>query len=229
MLNEIENLTTVLENLNTLFIFKTRESIFTHTNDATARLAGYKTAEELIGKTDYDVKCDAQKYADLFRAQDREAFNLGMLNTIDIMKYCDAGLKILFTSRKTFQTQNGLTHLCSTAIELPPMILGEVYKNNFIFGKTGSFQIINEIKKEEIHLSRRETQCIFFLLRGRSAKETASILNLSYKTVEDHIEKIKCKLNCSKKSELFDKAFHLGIHQYIPQDICYLSGILPSF
>jgi steroid delta-isomerase-like uncharacterized protein len=55
-------------------------------------------------------------------------------------------------------------------------------------------------------LTKRERECLECLLRGKTAKETATILGLSPRTVESYIETIKRKLKCSNKGELFSTA-----------------------
>lgn len=55
-------------------------------------------------------------------------------------------------------------------------------------------------------LSTRERQCLELLLQGKTAKETATILILSHRTVESYFENIKKKLKCSNKGQLFSKA-----------------------
>lgn len=55
-------------------------------------------------------------------------------------------------------------------------------------------------------LSLRERQCLRCLLDGKTAKETAAIYKLSYRTVESHFEKIKQKLKCTYKRDLFSLA-----------------------
>ncbi len=55
-------------------------------------------------------------------------------------------------------------------------------------------------------LSRRERECLEFLLQGKTAKETAATLALSHRTVESYFENIKKKLNCSNKGQLFSTA-----------------------
>ena len=55
-------------------------------------------------------------------------------------------------------------------------------------------------------LSQRERQCLRCLLEGKTAKETAAIYNLSPRTVESHFEKIKQKLKCTSKRDLFSAA-----------------------
>ena len=55
-------------------------------------------------------------------------------------------------------------------------------------------------------LSQRERQCLRSLLDGKTAKETAVIYKLSSRTIESHYEKIKQKLKCTNKRDLFSVA-----------------------
>lgn len=61
-------------------------------------------------------------------------------------------------------------------------------------------------------LSRREKEVLDQLLNGGSARFTASTLNLSRRTVEHHIERIKDKFGCNTKDELIKKSRHLGLN-----------------
>ena len=54
------------------------------------------------------------------------------------------------------------------------------------------------------------------MIRGKTAKEIAVILNLSPRTIEHHIENIKIKTNSDSKSELIDKMF---LHVLRPRQI----------
>ena len=65
----------------------------------------------------------------------------------------------------------------------------------------------NEFK----YLTRREVECIVYLLRGKTAKKIGTILNISPKTVEEYIGLAKKKLNCYSRSQLFDKSFEIGL------------------
>ena len=42
--------------------------------------------------------------------------------------------------------------------------------------------------------STREKECLYWLVKGKTAKETGNILCLSSKTVETYIRMIKCKM-----------------------------------
>jgi DNA-binding CsgD family transcriptional regulator/predicted ester cyclase len=55
-------------------------------------------------------------------------------------------------------------------------------------------------------LTQRERDCLQCLLEGKTAKETANLYKLSHRTVESYFEKIKRKLNCRTKRDLFTAA-----------------------
>ncbi len=59
---------------------------------------------------------------------------------------------------------------------------------------------------DKARLSKREQQCLRYLLEGKTAKETAECLGISFRTVESYFENIKDKLNCQTKREIFKAA-----------------------
>lgn len=58
---------------------------------------------------------------------------------------------------------------------------------------------------DEIYFTEREKNIIFQLIRGKTAREIAIILNRSQRTIEKHIENLKLKTHSSSKSELIEK------------------------
>lgn len=60
-------------------------------------------------------------------------------------------------------------------------------------------------------LSEREAECLFYLLRGATAREVGKMLHLSPRTVEGYIEELKWAFDCSSKSELLEKATGEGV------------------
>jgi len=92
------------------------------------------------------------------------------------------------------------------------------HKNGQLAGVFGISQYLSEISLKDIknfNLSKRETQCLTLILKGKSMREIAGILHISRRTVETYIENIKDKLGCHTKSELISKSFELGISDEI--------------
>ncbi len=50
--------------------------------------------------------------------------------------------------------------------------------------------------------SKREIECLYYLIRGLSAKQIGKILNLSSRTIETHIYNLKKKVGGRKKSDI---------------------------
>ncbi len=89
-----------------------------------------------------------------------------------------------------------------------------LYNKKKIIGIFGISVYLAEYSLENtnyVDLSARETECLNYLLRGKTAKEIAVITQLSVRTIEGYLKKIKIKLNCNSKSTLISKALRLGI------------------
>jgi DNA-binding CsgD family transcriptional regulator len=53
-------------------------------------------------------------------------------------------------------------------------------------------------------LTDKEFECLKKYLQGKSAQETSKVLGISRRTVENHFDKIKKKLNVTSKAEILD-------------------------
>ncbi|MCC8377042.1 MAG: helix-turn-helix transcriptional regulator [Rickettsia endosymbiont of Graphium doson] len=76
-------------------------------------------------------------------------------------------------------------------------------KKELILQQSKQFSLNAEVKTGKYSkLSYRETECIYYLSLGNSMKEIGSILNLSPRTVEHHLNSIKQKTGLLYKSQL---------------------------
>jgi DNA-binding CsgD family transcriptional regulator len=75
------------------------------------------------------------------------------------------------------------------------------------------------VEQEYQGLSKRESECLFYLVRGKTIKEIGAILGLSPRTVETHINHIKEKLNCHSTSQLIDKAYTERFISILPRNL----------
>ena len=64
-------------------------------------------------------------------------------------------------------------------------------------------------EKCNVNTSKREIQCLYYLMKGKSARETGTLLNLSQRTVEYYLNCLKEKMHCSRKSELIEVVYKL--------------------
>lgn len=66
-----------------------------------------------------------------------------------------------------------------------------------------------------IEFTKQEARVLKYFLQGKSAKEISSILVISAKTVEFHLGRVKEKLNCHRRSEIYQAALSTGFIQLI--------------
>ncbi len=85
-------------------------------------------------------------------------------------------------------------------------VVMSISNNNLLFKKK-SLDLIKTIFNdgEPLNLTEREAQCLYHLSEGKSAKETAKLINVSQRTVEFHLNNIKEKVGCRTKIELLAK------------------------
>ena len=87
---------------------------------------------------------------------------------------------------------------------------------NIININKSAMYIINS-EHSPLPLSPQQQCCVFLLIRGKTLKEVAYILEISTRTVESHIEAIKHKLGCYNKGQIIEKAIDSGFLYYIPE------------
>lgn len=71
---------------------------------------------------------------------------------------------------------------------------------------------------ENLYLTKREAECVTYMIDGATAKQTAKILGISFRTVESYIQQIKEKLKCSSKEELISLLIESNINDVILAD-----------
>lgn len=52
------------------------------------------------------------------------------------------------------------------------------------------------------YLTKRETEILYYVVLGYTAKKIGKILNISHRTVEVYVDCLKSKLNCRSKAEI---------------------------
>lgn len=71
----------------------------------------------------------------------------------------------------------------------------------------------------ELNLSKRQSEVLFFLIRGKTSKEIAEFLDVSQRTVETHVEYIKFKLSLETKADIIAFCVDNGYANMIPRSI----------
>jgi len=70
-------------------------------------------------------------------------------------------------------------------------------------------------QENNLYLTKREAECIAYMINGATAKKTARMLDISFRTVQSHIYQVKEKLQCANKDELEKILIDACIHDVI--------------
>lgn len=217
----------LLRQLPGLVVLSNKKSQCIYTNDYTAKTFGFKDSISMEGADSRSMRCPAVENAEDFIAQDQLVIQKGMgLTILDIHVYADGNGKVLLSKKTPFREKNiivgyifhgmeihatSLNQVCSTLIQSDKKYRAktEVQQRSYVINPMN-------FKKS---ISKRELDCIFYLLRGNSMKMIAKILNLSPRTVESYLEQVRIKLKCTNRSDLIETCLAEGYLNYIPSNI----------
>jgi DNA-binding CsgD family transcriptional regulator len=206
---------------------KDLDSNFIYANQAYTSIVGLRHKEDIVGRSDFDMPCDTVESAPLFRAQDQEVICSGKrLRIFDIHRFSDGRrMTHLFTKAPLLDSEQNiigtLFHgqlLHSRELLDIGMLLTRI--STGATGQSTSTSYTIGPRSNTPALSRRQEEILFLTLRGRSARQTAAVLGITVRTVEQHFRVLKDKFQAHNKSELIDRAIGHGYLYHLPSSLC---------
>lgn len=201
--------------LPTLAAIKDANSNYIAATKAAAEfLFGKTKPHAVIGLRDEDIPGEASTFSEVFKAQDKIIMTKGQNKSIlDINIWASGTMRIMLTTKQRYVDINGQFGVYFSSLELTGDHLLKVAKllcqdKKFISSQGCSYEIVESFNERQ--LTSKETECLYYLIRGYTAKMIARVLLISYRTVENHIEQLKIKFKCNTKAELIDKAISSG-------------------
>lgn len=181
---------------------------------------GYKQLSDIIGQRDEDHPCKIAESADIFHYEDNAVMTTQKTRKyIEIMCCASDEWKIFLVTKNpdikngvvqgTFASCVDITHVISKL----QFMISKKQNNTSMLQK--SYLLDSEY--DNFKLPRKQSACLFYLLRGKTAKEIAAIMKISRRTAESHIEQLKIKFNVNKKSDLIEKALSKGLGNILPE------------
>lgn len=203
---------------------KDLNSRFIAFSEGLAKLAGYKSVDAAIGKTDHDNPCGLADFAAEFIKLDKQVINnRKKMVTIDIQNYSTGWGIIMAEKIPIKNTENEITGVFSQLIDVSEIDMFKFYLKLHSFdtkwlgtSKKPACYLLTETYSP-LPLTEKQENCLFYLIRGKTIKEIAKALLISPRTVECHVDAIKTKLNCYNKSAIIEKAIDMGFLFYIPK------------
>ncbi len=206
-----------LNQLSDLFVWQKDINLnFVDLNQSAAAAFGFKNPSQARGKSDFDIPSKLAEFANVFREHDSWVMRYGKkLKLLEIQPCANDEWKVLHVVKEPYYENDKIAgvigyslDITNTYIKLDQILMRERKKIDPDFSA-------QKLK----FLTVRESECLFFLLRNCTAKQIASILNISYRTVEHYVEMLKVKFHCQTKPELIRKAMQLGYLNVIPPRI----------
>jgi DNA-binding CsgD family transcriptional regulator len=215
------DLMSVFNDTNNPLCIKDQNSVYVSANQACATFCGFAKGDEMVGIKDADLRCRAAEMHEVFVQQDQRALDTGSEKNLDIAYYADNKLHALLSSKTRVVDKLNRPLVVCNAIELPITQLSRLIDSlkDMQDTFTGSYHLTmpQTFKDGSMNqMTDKQAECLFYLVRGKTAKEIARILNKSPRTIEEHIENLKNQFGCETKSQLIEYAFYLGFAQMLP-------------
>lgn len=202
------------------------ESRYIYYNQAYAELVG--VADEppgyLDGKTVADMHCRAAECAPIFWQEDALVKSTKkMIRVLNSIQMADGLWKVLQIDKQPVLNAQGevtaiIFHLIDQSANHMLDLALSVAKNNPTNPAVPTGILINlGLLQKRIELKPKESECLFYLSRGFSYKEIAKIQGITYRTVVDHIERLKLKFDAPTTDDLISKALANGYPGSVPQ------------
>lgn len=202
------------KNFKGLFCEKDMNSAVTSCNEIFLKNIGSTNYDNVLGRTDYEFPW--QKYADIYRKHELDVI-AGNDYSIVFPGVNFENRTSLYIHNKAQKKDNSgkiIGIVCHIVEIFDSSILELVFTlNECALNKQ---QIYRSSRKHDLTLSARQEEVLFYLVRGKTTKNIARILNLSARTIESYLNDIKLKLGCSSKSELIEFAIYSGFLEKIP-------------
>ncbi len=227
MVSQLEdiNAQNIIDNLPGLIWLKNKNFQYIMCNERCRQFVGFPTKSYLVGRDDYNSPWE--DYADVYREGDREVLKTGKSLSFlhPIRLYEGRNLAIITRKSPFYDSSNnivGITGFISviTAPHTAHKLLDlSNFDHDLVFSKQQQkLQYIVSEDFEKFNLSKREATCLFYLVRGKTAREISELIFISIRTVEKHIESIRMKLDCKTKSEIIGQAIDQGFVHFVPSD-----------
>lgn len=187
--------------------WKNREGVYLGCNQNTTNLVRCSSSNCIIGNSIHDVF--EKKFAERIADEDE---TIMINNKESILEEIGFDLKYqpaIYLSKKipTHNFKGEVIGLFGISIDI-------THQKNIQFVETTLNKFSNYVIEQKYKtlptLAKRELECLYFIIRGMTAKQIGKALNLSFRTVESYIENMKYKFNCNNRSELIGKAIDLG-------------------
>lgn len=192
----------LLKNLPLHLFWKDKNGVYIGCSDGLANSLGFEGGNKLLGMTDYDLSW--ANSAPEFRLNDQQVISSGKPKIAFETGTLHNGAKGQALSYKLpLRSQSkSIIGVIGISIELDHHDLISVLVPDYL-KVNSTINFIDSISSYK--LTKRESECLFYLTKGFTIKEIAKKISLSHRTVEHYLARVKEKLCCHTRSQLIAK------------------------
>ncbi|WP_407675697.1 helix-turn-helix transcriptional regulator [Photobacterium frigidiphilum] len=203
---------------------KDKDSVFVFANSEYGEIIGVDHHLDCVGRTDFDMPSPTIEWAPSFQEQDLQVMDSGKcMRVLDIHPYSDGYWRAhLFTKIPWKNEENKIVGTIFSGTELTDAVtleVGHLICQAAGFSKKTQVSFSLDLHNQKVAINTRESEVLFLLLYGKKPQYIARGLNISVKTVENYILRLREKFNAHSKAELIDLALDLGFGSYIPESL----------
>jgi DNA-binding CsgD family transcriptional regulator len=186
---------------------------FISCSENVAELAAEDSPRAMKSKDDYSLIW--RNNADFFRKIDAQIIkeSISYVNKIEVIDANKNGIaikqKLLITKIPLINNKGKCKGIIGSHIILPFDYNNDLQNKRCNFDNKDRLWLPKDLQHE--YLTKTEVSILKGILQGKTSKQIASLLKISYRTVEGHTDRIKRKLQCSSKHEIHIVAVQYGI------------------
>lgn len=212
---------------DTLLWSKDLEGRYLKSNQPLATFFGFKQNREMAGVTDYDLRSAAVELAEVFQACDKQVISHKIdRKFLEIVKSTKQEMRVMAVTKAPIVDDAGIfIGTFGRAVDMSDhfsklgCLLTKFYPHRHSQQLSAGSFVIGPRSEPPLHLTSRQSECLFFLLRHKTTQQISLILNLSVRTIETYVEQLKIKFDCPNKNALLEKSLGLGFFYVIPESI----------
>src|SRR3569833_1142769 len=217
----------ILSQIPGMWGWKSREHKYICASVSLTQLLGFERQRDINGRHDWSLPCRARECAEAYHLQDHLVMQkLAPLRILDIAQFAGGEWRTQITTKSPlFDKKNRVIgvsfHVVDTA-SLGTIELSRALDKDYarLVPERTAERMNTAAGDMNIHkMTSRESEVLFFLLRGHNTKMIAKVLEVSHRTIEHHIDSLKHKFGVANKFDLHYAAVAHGYLNFLPPSL----------
>jgi DNA-binding CsgD family transcriptional regulator len=197
----------VISQMQNLLFVKDLTHRYIYCNEKFAEICGEDSPQACYGKTDDMLIW--KKYAPLYKEGDIKVYQGQILcNSVEPVPQPSLEIKML-VNKQPLLTQDGtIDGVICTSVDVSGLLV--LSNTPEPLSESKDFNLGDYF--DNVTLSSREYQVLKEMLIGKTAKEIATQLSVSHKTIESYISRLKVKMQCRSRGDILHHAVISGLY-----------------